>query len=268
MDTNKLGYGFAFMLGAIAAGANQAAMAADATEPVTATATIDWSRLQLSITGVNGSSPTVQYENQHTSLNSNAWTNAASETNSKSISNWTETAQTNADAGTTYANATASTLDFSGTAVSDESGYANSSGNRNFDFSFDGPGVLTVTVPYTLTLTGDTRSCYYCGYGDHASVSGQADFYSNSNNGNADSHSNASFSLYNDYWHSSPDSQSGTLVFGIFASGAGSGHLGLNFDLSTQSSISPIPEPESYAMLLAGLGLMGMMIRRRRYGVA
>jgi hypothetical protein len=126
-----------------------------------------------------------------------------------------------------------------------------------------------VTVPYTLTLTGDVRDCYYCyGYGNHAAVSAYADFYSNSNNGSADSHSNASFSLYNDYWHSSPDSQSGTLVFGIFASGAGTGHLSLNFDLSTQSSISPIPEPESYAMLLAGLGLMGMMIRRRKYGTA
>jgi hypothetical protein len=264
MDTNKIRYGFAFMLGAIAVGLNPAAMAADAAEPVTATATIDWSRLQLSVTGVNGSSPTVLYENQHTAVNSNAWTNAASETNSRSISNWTDTAQANADAGTTFANAVASTLDFSGRAVSDESGYSNSSGNRTLNFSFDGPGVLTVTVPYSLTLTGDKPSCYYCGYGDHATVSGHADFYSNSNDGNADSHTNASFSLYNDYWHSSPDSQSGTLVFGIFASGAGSGHLALNFDLSTQSSISPIPEPESYAMLLAGLGLMGMMARRRK----
>jgi hypothetical protein len=262
MHTSKLGYGFAFMLGALSAGVNQAVMAADATEPVTATATIDWSRLQLSVTGVNGSSPTVQYENQHTSLDSNAWTNAASETNSKNISNWTSTAQTTADAGTTYANAVASTLDFSGVAVSGESGNANSSGNRSLDFSFDGPGVLTVTVPYTLTLTGDTRNCYYC-YGDYASVSAYADFYSYTDNGSADSHSNASFSLYNDYWHSSPESQSGTLVFGIFASGAGTGSLAFNFDLSTQS-ISPIPEPESYAMLLAGLGLMGMMVRRRK----
>jgi hypothetical protein len=264
MDTNKIRYGFAFMLGAIAAGLNPAAMAADAAEPVTATATIDWSRLQLSVTGINGSSPTVLYENQHTSVDSNAWTNVASETNSRSISNWTDTAQANADAGTTFANAIASTLDFSGRAVSDQSGYSNSSGSRTLDFSLDGPGVLTVTVPYSLTLTGDVRDCYYCyGYGNHAAVSAQADFYSNSNDGSANSHSNASFSLYNDYWHSSPDSQSGTLVFGIFASGAGTGHLALNFDLSTQSSISPIPEPESYAMLLAGLGLIGMIVRRR-----
>ena len=263
MNTNRIGYGFAFMLGTIAAGLSQTAIAADAAAPVAATAAIDWSKLQLSVTGVNGASPTVHYENQDTSLSSNAWASASSETNSRSVNNWTDTAQTNADGGTTYANSLASALDFSGTAVSDESGYADSSGSRTVNFSFDGPGVLTVTVPYTLGLTGDALNCYYC-YGDHASVSGSADFHSYANNGSSDSYSNASFSLYNDYWHSSPDSQSGTLVFGVFASGAGTGSLALNFDLSTQSSVSAIPEPESCAMLLAGLGLMGTVIRRRR----
>jgi hypothetical protein len=28
--------------------------------------------------------------------------------------------------------------------------------------------------------------------------------------------------------------------------------------------VSPAPEPESYAMLLGGLGLLGAMVRRRR----
>jgi hypothetical protein len=30
------------------------------------------------------------------------------------------------------------------------------------------------------------------------------------------------------------------------------------------ASVSPVPEPETYAMLLAGLGLMGFTVRRRR----
>jgi hypothetical protein len=37
----------------------------------------------------------------------------------------------------------------------------------------------------------------------------------------------------------------------------------LNQDLAV-FNVSPIPEPETYAMLLAGLGLMGFVIRRRR----
>jgi hypothetical protein len=34
--------------------------------------------------------------------------------------------------------------------------------------------------------------------------------------------------------------------------------------ISGTASITPIPEPESYAMLLAGLGMVGFMARRRR----
>lgn len=33
---------------------------------------------------------------------------------------------------------------------------------------------------------------------------------------------------------------------------------------STNDSLSPVPEPETYAMLLAGLGLMGFMVSRRK----
>jgi hypothetical protein len=32
----------------------------------------------------------------------------------------------------------------------------------------------------------------------------------------------------------------------------------------TYSALAPVPEPETYAMMLAGLGLMGFMVRRRK----
>jgi hypothetical protein len=32
----------------------------------------------------------------------------------------------------------------------------------------------------------------------------------------------------------------------------------------TQITITPVPEPETYAMFLAGLGLMGAVARRRK----
>jgi hypothetical protein len=34
------------------------------------------------------------------------------------------------------------------------------------------------------------------------------------------------------------------------------------------TSVTPIPEPETYAMLLAGLGLMGFVARRRQRKLA
>ena len=98
-----------------------------------------------------------------------------------------------------------------------------------------------------------------------ASINGHAYFYGYEGNGNFDSQSNASFSLHSYYYDHTPQSQSGNLVFGIFASGPGSGSLGIDFSASTGGSASMVPEPESYAMLLAGLGLMGAVIRRRTW---
>jgi hypothetical protein len=35
-------------------------------------------------------------------------------------------------------------------------------------------------------------------------------------------------------------------------------------DLRVATAVAPIPEPETYAMLLAGLGMMAFLARRRR----
>jgi len=37
---------------------------------------------------------------------------------------------------------------------------------------------------------------------------------------------------------------------------------------STNFTVNAIPEPETYAMMLAGLGLMGFVARRRKQKVA
>jgi hypothetical protein len=242
---------------------SQPSFAADASTPGIATATIDWSKLQISASGVDGTIPTVDFSGQSTSLNSNAQSPGQYESNYKSLDNWIDTAQSNSDAGTAFANGLASQTDFSGTANSTPDGSSNSSGNRTENFSFSGTGILTITVPYTISLADTTSSCYYCYNGDHASVSGSASFYSSSNNGSSSSNSDVLYSL-NNYFDTSPQSQSGTLVFGIFANGPGNGSLSLNFDAGINSYfVGSIPEPESYAMLLAGLGLMGAVVRRR-----
>lgn len=44
-----------------------------------------------------------------------------------------------------------------------------------------------------------------------------------------------------------------------------SGTLGLNVDVSGNAfAVTAVPEPETYAMLLAGLGLMGSLVRRKK----
>lgn len=45
-----------------------------------------------------------------------------------------------------------------------------------------------------------------------------------------------------------------------FDPGAGNTYT---FTITQTPTVSPVPEPETYAMLLAGLGLMGAMVRRR-----
>ncbi|MDN5836273.1 MAG: FxDxF family PEP-CTERM protein, partial [Nitrosospira sp.] len=37
-----------------------------------------------------------------------------------------------------------------------------------------------------------------------------------------------------------------------------------NLSITTSLNLAPVPEPETYAMFMAGLGLMGFMARRRQ----
>lgn len=86
----------------------QSAYAADGT----ATASLDWSQLQVSVTGVDGNVPTVTFSDEYTRLSSSAYTpGEGSEYNTKSIYDWTSTIAANAEAtATTFANAAASPL--------------------------------------------------------------------------------------------------------------------------------------------------------------
>jgi hypothetical protein len=56
---------------------------------------------------------------------------------------------------------------------------------------------------------------------------------------------------------------SGTTRLSFFATGKSDG-LGTSLDNVSVEAVSPVPEVETYAMLLAGLGLIGVASRRRR----
>ena len=65
----------------------------------------------------------------------------------------------------------------------------------------------------------------------------------------------------NDMLHSAHNANSGSTQYSF--------NLYTNIDkqdylVATMSSVTPVPEPETYAMLLAGLGLIGFTARRRR----
>ncbi|SDA20964.1 PEP-CTERM protein-sorting domain-containing protein [Nitrosospira sp. Nsp18] len=263
---NKTKHFLAVIGCSIGAVVSQPSFAADRTSDVT----VDWSQLQISVTGVDGTVPGVTFSDQNTSLSSSAQVpQQGSEYNSKSIYDWTSSAAVTADAtSTTFAHTTGSATNLSANAQSVGGGSydywnnpgASSSGNRSESFSFDGPGVLTVTVPYTLNISGGDPYNYYDSVS--ASVNANASFYGYGDNGSFNSDSHASFAL-SSYYDSSPQSRSGNLVFGIFAAGPGSGTLSIDLGASTSGFVSSIPEPQSYAMLLAGLGLMGAVAQRR-----
>jgi hypothetical protein len=46
----------------------------------------------------------------------------------------------------------------------------------------------------------------------------------------------------------------------------GGGDLDYNDHLFSFTNVNPVPEPETYAMFMAGLGLMGFIARRRKNG--
>lgn len=54
------------------------------------------------------------------------------------------------------------------------------------------------------------------------------------------------------------------LFFGSVGAGLPGMVNGLNLDNVSITAVTPVPEPESYAMLVAGLGVLGFMSRRRQ----
>lgn len=60
------------------------------------------------------------------------------------------------------------------------------------------------------------------------------------------------------------DSTNYKLYFGSVGAGLPGMVTGLKLDNVAITAVSPVPEPESYAMLVAGLGVLGFVSRRRQ----
>ncbi|SEM82861.1 PEP-CTERM protein-sorting domain-containing protein [Nitrosospira multiformis] len=229
------------------------------------TAQLEWSQLQLSVTGMNGATPTLTFTDQITNLTSSvSIPGKAIRNDTASLPDWTSSEDTNVQVGSTFSNALASPSSLSGSVETNPEPVepdhthhpveALASGSRSANFSLDGPGVLTISVPYSISIAGGRPFNFFDAIS--ATVTGNSSFNNSVNNP-------VFFSLSSFEEGGSPGSQSGNLVFDIAATEAGMGTFELRFDLSSQAPAVPIPEPESYAMLLAGLGIVATLARRR-----
>jgi hypothetical protein len=251
---NSKGLACMFLLSVIGAGLSQNAAAIVYSQAQTKVV-IDWEHFQLSVSGINNALPTVTYTNPLTSLftYSDGYRNYSDQT---SVPNWATPVRASV-IGVLGAVSVASATTFSGLATKelpvdfapedDPFGSTHARGSRQIDYSIDGPGILTVIVPYSLSVSVLNSNLGR----SYAEVSAHGDFQGLANIG--DSNFDSSIRL------NSNSSKSGDLVLDILASGAGHGTLYVNFDV-----VSSVPEPETYAMLLTGLGLLGFIVRRRK----
>jgi hypothetical protein len=256
---NSKGYGWIVLLGAIGAGLSQNSAAYDFAEAHTEAA-VDWKHLQLSVSGgINGVLPTVTYTNPLTSLSTvsdghypffdqrsaPSW-NVGLISESGQTVNLRAAAEASATNFSGYANARIA-VGAGPVTVGPSIISAEVTGSRQINYSIDGPGVLTITVPYSLSLSVSNSNIGY----SYAEISAKGDFQGT---GNVEDSSFDSLIRLG-----TTSSKSGDLVLDILANGAGHGTLSVNLAL-----VSLVPEPETYAMLLAGLGLVSFIARRRK----
>jgi hypothetical protein len=250
VSMNSKGFGWMVVLSALSAGLSQNA-AAENIQTTKAAVSLDWSHFQLSVTGQDGVVPNVEYTNALTTAATNRYVQ-------ESASNWTETIRANSVSADEQAHALASPLILSvnteATADTDiDQNFVGTNATifRRVDYTIDGTGTIAISVPYMLSISGSGcfHDCYSYQHAEIFAFTGFA-FASPSADLNVRQHFVA---LHND------GSKSGNLTFSINAGHAGHGYISLAIN-----AVSAVPEPEAYAMLLAGLGLLGFIARRRQ----
>ncbi|MEO8629411.1 MAG: PEP-CTERM sorting domain-containing protein [Betaproteobacteria bacterium] len=251
-----------------------ASIAAAIAQPAAATllsATLDWSQLQVQVSGVGSApTPTLTFSDKTSAVGANGDSpGEGSEHLQHTLTGWTVPKSVTADTANAGGSATVTDATLSATAFSQASSgtasdcwfcYYSNDGYAGVDraarFSLSGAGTVTFSIPYTYSLSATDGYSY-------AQFGGSADFTSSLSPLTGNSHAEQSAFLNAS---ASPQSGSGTLIFGFVATGAGSGGVDFNISLNSSSPFSGgfVPEPSTYAGLAPGLVAVGFIARRRK----
>jgi hypothetical protein len=243
-----------------------------------AEASIDWNAMTFTLFDLNpadGQLPSVVWSGQYgdTSVNASGNDGIHSRSIDESYHASSATSVVGSNAVTAYSSGT-STYNNQSLAVAvnaDSStipvgssyvlGSAGASGSLHSEFSLSGAGVMVISVPYTIKMTGDPYA-----WEDYGRVSMSIDGHYSAWDGSY----SGSESAHKIFDSGSPGDQVYSGVFTLSVANSNdllttSGY----FDSSLMAYafaytyVPGVPEPETYAMMLAGLGLVGTMARRR-----
>ncbi|UCV21921.1 PEP-CTERM sorting domain-containing protein [Ferribacterium limneticum] len=276
------------LVGAIAIGFATPAMAA-----VSASATIsDFTITLYDLNPLDGIVPTITWANvSGIDPNMATYTNAnvSGQYGTSYTNNYMPVGEVNSSMASIFnaaasATITTNSLSASGSATATSAGgngksFTASAQNYNGGGSFQ----LSANTAVVFQANASTQASSTVGYdsstGNGESASANAVMTVNgvgaSGNGSQNSYDTTSSFVGNYYWWypNSPSTQSTSVTLaGAFVNMSaglltGTIQLGANASGSTNvvaSAIAAVPEPESYAMFLAGLGLIGAMARRRQ----
>ncbi|NTV72039.1 MAG: PEP-CTERM sorting domain-containing protein [Azonexaceae bacterium] len=282
------------------AGAIAVAFATPAVAAVSASATISDLTIALyDLNPLDGIAPTITWSNTSYDYNYGTSTSASAfgSYGASNTYNYAPIGQANSSAASIL-NAAANASISASTSAGTPSGQYSASGSASATDLYSSKGFNAAAQSGTFgssvfSLSANTAVIFQANASTHATASVGYDFLSGQNeyvsaqaflnvsgpgasgNGSQSSSDSISSSIQNYYWGNgfpanaqSLASLAGSFVNSSKGSLTGSFQLGVNVSGSTNvvaaAAVAAVPEPESYAMFLAGLGLIGAVARRRQ----